>query len=339
MLKYTIFKINISTNVVITIATEINCKKYPFLENVWKLFVEYNNDTYDPEESLDDLCDDIISEYPERGMNKYQLFCIKLLRNLWHASEVTYDKDMSPSERCSNINKWLYFYRKIDPVPKEFIKKVFNIIVNLEEIIQEYKECKYSPYEEFIEPEKILKLSIFVDNYEVVENVLKHEGHKDFTSCVNYINECATIYRDLNATYCKDNYRKNPKYNSLCEEIKTFNDTYDELSRIPQLSVKLADLNSPIPEDKVPLSSVVKDQTSTAAHFDFLSDPLKSKISTGIGFTPARRLFYGQNRGVKGNNFLDEAEINEIFHNNPNFGNIESDNSTYNIGYHNMEEY
>ncbi|SCA60300.1 Plasmodium vivax Vir protein, putative [Plasmodium vivax] len=284
-------------------------------------------------------------------MNKYKPFCIKLLKNIGYASEVTNDNDMSPNVRCSNLNKWLYYYTKTNHVPKEFIIKVFNIIDYLKGIFPEYIKCKYSPYDDYIEPEKVLKLLFLVDSNDAIEIILMDKKHNHYNSCVNYINECATIYRNLNATYCKDNYRENPQYNSLCEEIKTFNDTYEELSRMPQLDVKLPDLNSPIPEDTVPLSPFGREQTSPAAHFGFLSDPLKSKISTGIAvgagtcgvlgflykFTPARSWFYGRNKGIKGNNFLDEGEINEMFHNNPNFGNMESDNSTYNIGYHNME--
>ncbi|KMZ76904.1 hypothetical protein PVIIG_06242, partial [Plasmodium vivax India VII] len=94
-------------------------------------------------------------------MDKYKHFCIKLLKHIWHASKETYYDNMSYSERCSNLNKWLYFYSKIDPVPKEFIKKVFSIMYNLKEIFPPNHICKYSPYDDYLEPEKVLKLLIF----------------------------------------------------------------------------------------------------------------------------------------------------------------------------------
>ncbi|CAG9472749.1 unnamed protein product [Plasmodium vivax] len=328
-------------------------KEYPFLEKVWELFDQYNNDMYDSEDAHVALCDDIIPDEPENGMYKHKHFCNKLLRNIWNASKGTYDNHMSFSERCSNLNKWLYFYRKIDPVPKEFIKKFFSIMDNLKGIFPPNHICKYSPYDDYEEPEKVLKLLIFVDNYDAFENVLMKKGHKDYTSCVNYVNKCAAIYRDLNEKYCKVNYRENTKYNNLCQDIITFKQTYVSLSRMPVLSVILPDLDSPMPENTVPTLHIGNEQKSPTAHLGFLSDPLKSKISTGIAagagtcgvlgflykFTPARSWFHGRNKGIKGNNFLDEGEINEMFHNNPNFGNMESDNSTYNIGYNNMDDY
>ncbi|KMZ96054.1 hypothetical protein PVNG_05943 [Plasmodium vivax North Korean] len=264
---------------------------------------------YDSEDAHVALCDDIIPDEPENGMYKHKHFCNKLLRNIWNASKGTYDNHMSFSERCSNLNKWLYFYRKIDPVPKEFIKKFFSIMDNVKGIFPPNHICKYSPYDDYEEPEKVLKLLIFVDNYDAFENVLMKKGHKDYTSCVNYVNKCAAIYRDLNEKYCKVNYRENTKYNNLCQDIITFKQTYVSLSRIPVLSVILPDLDSPMPENTVPTLHI------------------------------ARSWFHGRNKGIKGNNFLDEGEINEMFHNNPNFGNMESDNSTYNIGYNNMDDY
>ncbi|KMZ88892.1 hypothetical protein PVBG_05821 [Plasmodium vivax Brazil I] len=270
-------------------------------------------------------------------MNKYKHFCIKLLRNLWHASEITYNNNMSPSERCINLNKWLYFYRKIDPVPKEFIKKVFNIIFNLDEIMPPYKKCKYSPYEEFIESENVVKLSFLTDNISTIIDIIKFKEHNLRDLCLEYIRKCYEIYRTMNMQYCNVANKTEPSIVSLCAELKGFSESYDTIHEDFLLTEGSPDVVIPLLGDRSAIAHR-RDGEKSIAESSFLSDPLKSKISTGIAFTPARSWFHGRNRGVKANNFLDEGEINEMFHNNPNFENMESDNSNYNIGYHNMED-
>ncbi|KMZ76958.1 hypothetical protein PVIIG_06356 [Plasmodium vivax India VII] len=340
--------------------------KYPFLEKIWSLFEDFSNDLIDVDSSLYVVCDDIAAGYPDK-ISEYTEFCKVLLKNLESVSvsenkskfETEFENPedyMDDSTRCINLNKWLYYYTKIHHVPDEFIKQVFSAmdeLVTLWDNNIKYTKCFYESYRaDYAEPEDIIKLLTFVDNDDVIQRILMSEHSSLYYSCFNYINECAKIYRKLNTSHCNATENSDKKYVNLCRDLGVFKTSYTSLYDIELLEGKVPHLDSPQLEDGAAESQIRDEQVPKTEDTDFLSNPLKSKITTavtaGVGacgflgflykFTPARDWFSARNRAAKASILLDDGP-NEMLYNSPDSWNMESDNSEYNIGYHSTEDY
>ncbi|VUZ94314.1 PIR protein [Plasmodium vivax] len=340
--------------------------KYPFLEHIWSLFEDFSNELVDDENELYIVCDGIAAPYHGK-ISEYKEFCKILLKNLDRVSLSEnksesetgagyFEDNMDDNTRCINLNIWLYYYTKIHHVPDEFIEEVFSAMDGLVTLWGDkfkYTKCYYESYSDvYAEPEDLIKLLTFVDNEEVILNILMSKPSSVYYSCVDYMNECAKIYRKLNTRHCKVAQSSDKKYINLCQELKTFEKYYTSLHNIPYLKEKIPHLDSPQLEHGAAESQIRDGQVPTNEHTDFLSSPLKSKITTavtaGVGacgflgflykFTPVRSWFSARNRAAKASILLDDGP-NEMLYNSPDSWNMESDNTEYNIGYHSTEDY
>ncbi|KMZ83185.1 hypothetical protein PVBG_05790, partial [Plasmodium vivax Brazil I] len=106
---------------------------YSFLENVLGMFEEYNADITDEKNGRYGPCS-IFTYSAGENRRKYKHFCMKLIRNIWLMSEqaeedmektVRPNRDMTKNERCTNLNKWIYYYLKKVRVPENIIKHIF----------------------------------------------------------------------------------------------------------------------------------------------------------------------------------------------------------------------
>ncbi|KMZ81697.1 hypothetical protein PVIIG_05755 [Plasmodium vivax India VII] len=288
--------------------------KYPFLKKIWNLFEDFSNEVTDDDNPLHVVCDVIAAYYPEK-INEYQEFCKILLKNLENVS-VSENKQESETEaenledhmdnntRCTNLNRWLYYYTKIHHVPDEFIKQVFSAMYDVltpwgDKI--KYTKCIYESYrDDYAEPEDIIKLLTFVDNHDVIQSILMNEHSNVYDSCVNYINECDTIYRKLNTKHCGVNKSSDKKYIILCQDLETFKNSYTSLYYIPVIREKRTHFGSPQLEDKAAELQIHDVQVSKNEDTDFQSNPMKSKITTavtaGIGACSFLGILYKVNR-------------------------------------------
>ncbi|GAB69868.1 hypothetical protein PCYB_006170 [Plasmodium cynomolgi strain B] len=185
-----------------------------------------------------------------------------------------------------------------------------------------------------------MKLSNFLDNEDIIGEILMGKRPQQYQPCLKYIYDCVITYRKLDTLYCNNNAYRDRKYIKLCYDMQLFNMTYKDLSKIGSLIKKLPELDSPLPEFRAALQTSGETDTSTTEQTDFFSGPLKSKITTGVtaGFTPALGSFSSQNRGAQASILLDDGK-NEMLYYSPDSWNMESDNTEYNIGYHSMEDY
>ncbi|GAB69672.1 hypothetical protein PCYB_004210 [Plasmodium cynomolgi strain B] len=338
--------------------------QYPFLQRIWGIFDDFTNDLTEEENELLVVCDEIVKPYPSKK-TEYTQYCKILLKNIAGASIIeveSKDKNIISEEtlnintRCTYLNKWLYYFIKIYSVPEEFIRKNFEAIDDLKDLLPKngkYTKCYYESYKsDYAEPEDEIKLSNFVDNEDIIGEILMGEHPQQYQPCLKYIYDCVNTYKKLKTLYCNNNVYRDPKYSKLCSGIQSFIVTYKGLSEIGSLIQKLPDLDSPLQEFRAALQLSGETDTSTTGQTDFFSGPLKSKITTGVTagagacaflgilykFTPALGLFTAQNRGAQASIFLDDGQ-NEMLYYSPDSWNMESDNTGYNIGYHSMEDY
>ncbi|CAG9471749.1 unnamed protein product [Plasmodium vivax] len=338
-------------------------KEYPFLSRLWYLFEDFNNESGEGTD-LYEPCNDIADRYTSDGQN-YKPFCENLFKNLeratisstetetiihnkdrTHSVKVTLnpEDDINKNALCSNLNKWLYYYTEINHVPNGLIQEIFEAFDGVVELGPQtaiYNKCTYESYKDiYAEPEDLIKLIIFVENEDIIGNVLMNGNAEEYLSCINYTYECASIYKKLHTAYCNEKKHEDIKYSNLCEEIEGFKEIYQYISRLSAFRKKLPDLDSPLPEFRAAIVSERKARTSTPELTVVPSNPLKSKIATGVttGFTPVGSWFQARNKGGKENILLDGGP-NEMFYNRPDSWNVESDNEKYNIGYQTMEDY
>ncbi|CAI7717633.1 PIR protein [Plasmodium vivax] len=337
--------------------------EYPFLGQVWDLFNYFTNDITEKGNELFVVCDeDIVESYPSKK-SEYTQYCKILLKNIRDVSlteiqsennRIIFKETLDSNTRCTYLNKWLYYFIKIHSVPEEFIRKIFEAVDGLKVFFPKnhiYTKCFYDSYtSDYAEPEDAIKLSNFADNYDIIGEILMGQHPQQRELCLKYIYDCAYTYKKLNTLYCKNRAYQNPKYIKLCSDLESFNTTYNYLSMIESLIGKLPDLDTPVNEFIAALPPSVKTDIHTNEQTDFISGPLKSKITTGVTagvgacaflgilykFTPARDWLSARNRAAKASILLDGGQ-NEMLYNSPDSWNMESDNKGYNIGYNSME--
>ncbi|VUZ93032.1 PIR protein [Plasmodium vivax] len=285
--------------------------EYPFLGQVWDLFNYFTNDITEKGNELFVVCDEDIVESYSSKKKEYTQYCKILLKNIWGVDGL---KDLFPKNT-------------------------------------KYTKCVYESYtSDYAKPEDAIKLSNFADNYDIIGEILMGQHPQQRELCLKYIYDCAYTYKKLNTLYCKNRAYQNPKYIKLCSDLESFNTTYNYLSMIESLIGKLPDLDTPVNEFIAALPPSVKTDIHTNEQTDFISGPLKSKITTGVTagvgacaflgilykFTPARDWLSARNRAAKASILLDGGQ-NEMLYNSPDSWNMESDNKGYNIGYNSME--
>ncbi|GAB69830.1 hypothetical protein PCYB_005790, partial [Plasmodium cynomolgi strain B] len=182
---------------------------------------------------------------------------------------IIFEETLNINTRCTYLNKWLYYFIKIYSVPEEFIRKIFEAVDDLKDLLSKngkYTKCYYESY---------------TNNEDIIGEILMGERPEQYQPCLKYIYDCVNTYKKLNPIYCNNAYLDS-KYSKLCSGIQSFIVTYKGLSEIGSLKKKLPDLDSTLQEFRAALQPSGETDTSTTEQTIFFSGPLKSKITTGV---------------------------------------------------------
>ncbi|CAG9474728.1 unnamed protein product [Plasmodium vivax] len=351
-------------------------KKYSFLEKGLKLFEGFNAIVKDESKGRYGPCDFIpIHENVHENRPKYKYFCMKLIRNIWSideleeedvAADVTGDGIVSEDAlknalkteknvRCVYLNKWIpYYIKKEGHIPDYFIKDVFQRTHNMIKSNLNGYQCQYDSYnEKFIEPYNMAKLHIFSLIFGDFIEIIRIKQEKEHDDFLKYILECAAIYKKINSKHCPTNYdRTQLKLANTCKELQNFKSTYEyELSNVVELREKLPKLDDELTEAE---KRILLEQEEYDAAQNGFSSTLQRNITTGTvtaagtgalllalnKFTSAGKLFRsGKRRTPEVENFLQEGPSEESFLNDPDYMHMNSDTTSYNVGYGSTENY
>ncbi|CAI7724213.1 PIR protein [Plasmodium vivax] len=318
---------------------------YPFLNKIWNLYDSFNEPVGEGgnKKIYEAICN-LITDKSGEDKERYNRFCLQLIRNLDPHCENP-DECITYSIRCNNVNNWLYYSKDRKNINKNIIERIFNLSRTLPSRIKKFACLYYSYDENYEDPINIIRLKIFDDNMEIIEQTLKDNDPKNNTFCQNYVCECVNIYQKMNKLYCSGTNAQHGKHQKTCDMLKALKTPYDTLlSRNPGMKTKIPSLEAKQDEllAKCPLYKL---QNSLPAVVDDHSGSSTSKIPATIGtmagvssvfallykLTPAGRWINTGLRGSGGriNNNLytngaDELIIDGLEHNNFN---------AYNIGY------
>ncbi|SCO65448.1 hypothetical protein, conserved [Plasmodium vivax] len=347
-------------------------KKYSFLEKVSDLFEEYNADITDEYRGRNDPCDFLTYLYGE-NRTEYKHFCRKLIRNIWLMSEKTQEemaqsvrlnRDMTKNERCTNLNKWIYYYLKKVRVPEKMIEQIFLTTNKLIQIFPHYHHCQYESINNlFIKPQYMVKLSFFGDNLLTILEILRDKHNPHYDACVKYIRECANTYKKMKIDHCNGYDEKNIKYVKTCAELRDFKDTYMlELSDILEINKGILDLENTEMDDDIQLEldeeesrdAVPDVKLPAEGNSEYLINLLQGNLTKGAGITAGAGAFLfflfrftpvgswlrsGNRRTPEVENILEGGPSEESFLNDPDYMHMNSDTTSYNVGYGSTENY
>ncbi|CAI7720818.1 hypothetical protein, conserved [Plasmodium vivax] len=340
--------------------------KYSFLEKVSDLFEEYNADITDEYRGRNDPCDFLTYLYGE-NRTEYKHFCRKLIRNIWLMSEKTQEemaqsvrlnRDMTKNERCTNLNKWIYYYLKKVRVPEKMIEQIFLTTNKLIQIFPHYHHCQYeSLSEDYLESYSVIKLSFFSDNLLTILEILRDKHNPHYDACVKYIRECANTYKKMKIDHCNGYDEKNIKYVKTCEELKVFEHAYMlELRDLLNINTGIlnlkntemdADIQLELDEEEL-LDEVDDVELDAQGNSDYLSKTLQENLTKGAGITAGAGAFLfflfrftpvgswlrsGNRRTPEVENILEGGPSEELFLNDPDYMPMNSDTTSYNVGY------
>ncbi|CAG9474569.1 unnamed protein product [Plasmodium vivax] len=229
----------------LTVDTKEFNKDYPFLDKIWNLYEEFNKtiDNKDHHKSnYVEMCK-VILEQVDNKKERYKDLCIKLIRNLG-PFDFKNNEDKYNSERCKNINSWLYYVTKDYNVPQHVITYIFNQSNNI--IGEENKEhyCINSFYKDiYNNPDDIIKLiNLEVYKYDIL-NILKNNKDNNHCSCRKFIVECSNIYEKVNNINCTGLTGDDSKKSNTCSKLQGFNTFYKtNISTNVELQQKLPSL-------------------------------------------------------------------------------------------------
>ncbi|VUZ96309.1 PIR protein [Plasmodium vivax] len=200
---------------------------FPFLRDVWKTIDDFdedlNNDPNDNEYFV--VCKQII-DISKGELEKHKNVCKKLLRNLGHRSKN--DKFLThSSERCNNLNNWIYNSIKKHQIPENIITGCFDDYNVIMKGIEQPTRCFYYSYDKnYIEPINVIKLQNFHDNINIIESTMKNKIEPNYSLCQKYICECVNIYKSTFKEHCSPVNSTNDKIKKTCDILSTFKSSY-----------------------------------------------------------------------------------------------------------------
>ncbi|SCA60370.1 VIR protein [Plasmodium vivax] len=202
-------------------------RDFPFLRDVWKTIDDFDKDLNDDPKTNDYfvVCNQIIGK-SEGEMEKHKGVCMKLVRNLGHRSKN--DKFLThSSERCNNLNNWIYYSMKKYQIPEKIIIGCFDDYEVLMKGINKDTRCYYYAYDNsYLEPTKIVELKIFHDNIHVIVDTLLHEYEINMINLQKYMCKYVNIYKELNSTHCSHNVKNTAKHEDTCNFLEKFRTSY-----------------------------------------------------------------------------------------------------------------
>ncbi|KMZ89680.1 hypothetical protein PVMG_04510 [Plasmodium vivax Mauritania I] len=286
----------------------INTIGQSYNKKVSDLFEEYNDNVIVESGSKYNSCDTI---WVDRVRYVFQNneFCPKLMRNIWliykkteedMKKSVRHNIDMTPYERCTNLNKWIYYYLKRVRVPEKIIEEIFKITHNMLKVIPGSYKCKYeSLYKDYFEPHNLIKLSYFADNKHTILEILKSKRQPQYDACVKYIRECANIYKKMNKEHCTSCDKKDVTCVKTCEELKVFEHAYMlELRDLLNINTGILNLKNTEmdPDIQLELEEELLDEVDgveldAEGNSDYLINLLQGNITKGAGITAGASAF------------------------------------------------
>ncbi|CAI7720800.1 PIR protein [Plasmodium vivax] len=322
--------------------------EYPFLENVWKMYEDFEKTDSDDENALnfyEPTCKVILRT--KTGYNlKYNEFCMKLLRNLGaHSKDPKINK--SNPKHCKNLYNWLYYLIMKHKIPDDIIRKIFqesNAIVDAD---RNKNMCSYNTYSEFLdEPDEMLKINHFDDNMNKIKDILMDNENMSNCSCLKYIYDCVKMYNKMNTKYCSTDEYREKKYKITCSQLKLFKNSYeiyyrtniDLIDKIPSLDNLPVEnyFNCPSSKSDKELEDVENEQggSSTLPTAIGTMAGVSSVLAFLYKFTPAGNLLHSGLRGNIGStkNTMYSGDANAL-----TFDRLDhSDYNSYNIRYEAM---
>ncbi|CAG9474639.1 unnamed protein product [Plasmodium vivax] len=220
-------------------------KDYPFLDKIWTLYDEFNDTTDNLNDRKDDsvsMCEQIMQRVDDKQEWCIKL-CIKLIRNLGTLSFEN-DKTKYNSERCKNLNSWLYYIIKEHAVDQDVITNIFdesNKLMGDENIRHQCSNYLYK--DKYINPDHIIKLINLEDYMNDFLSILKDNNHENHCLCRKFIFECVNIYKKIHNEYCTYPYKEHKNRTDTCDKLRAFALAYNAFifsnesirSKIPSL--------------------------------------------------------------------------------------------------------
>ncbi|KMZ89756.1 hypothetical protein PVMG_04586 [Plasmodium vivax Mauritania I] len=157
--------------------------------------------------------------------NDHNNFCMKLIRNFGHFSN-NHDFLYHNSERCYDLNNWIYYSMKKYKISKEIITGCFDDYEYYMKHINKEPLCIDYKYDNIYEDQiKIIKLKIFQSYMHIVKTIISGNDstNKDLQ---NYVCECVKIYKELKSYYCPNGETYHINGKDTCKMLNTLKNTY-----------------------------------------------------------------------------------------------------------------
>ncbi|SCO65452.1 VIR protein [Plasmodium vivax] len=219
-------------------------RDFPFLINVWNKINDFDKDIENDSQKSGyvSTCSYFFSPWTG-GEDKYEHFCMKLIRNLGHRSNNDFLKHTS--ERCNNLNIWIYNSMKKHGIPENIITKCFEDYNGFMRGIGTDPRCSYYSYDtKYNEPINIIKLNIFESNMDIIQSTL--DGLHDSINLPlrMYICECINIYKAIYKQYCHNKDDEDQRRILTCSRLDAIKKAYDfYLSTIQHKMYKIPSLD------------------------------------------------------------------------------------------------
>ncbi|KMZ76748.1 hypothetical protein PVIIG_05606 [Plasmodium vivax India VII] len=157
--------------------------------------------------------------------DEHNNFCMKLVRNFGHFSnnhEFLYHK----TERCYDLNNWIYYSMKKYKISKEIITGCFDDYKFYMNNIGKEPLCIDYEYDNIYDDQiRIIKLKIFQSYMEIVKNIIIGNGPIN-NDLQNYVCECVKIYKELKNHYCPNGDTHHINGKDTCKMLNTLKNTY-----------------------------------------------------------------------------------------------------------------
>ncbi|KMZ77350.1 hypothetical protein PVIIG_06552 [Plasmodium vivax India VII] len=252
------------------------------------------------------------------------------------------ERSISYSDRCSNLNNWLYYNKDKKNIKKYIIDRIFYLSRTLRSNINSYACLYYSYDENYEDPINIIRLKMFDDNMEIIKSTLMSRGQQNYNLFQKYVCECVNIYNKLNKLYCSESNAQHGKRKNTCDMLQALKISYDQyLTSDSEISPKIPSLEAT--EDEL-LTKCPSIQVDLDDHSGSSTSKIPATIGTMAGVSSVFALLYKVNTnfylnmwintGLRGSggrinnnlysNGADDLILDGLEHNNFN---------SYNIGY------
>ncbi|KMZ83247.1 hypothetical protein PVBG_05217 [Plasmodium vivax Brazil I] len=200
---------------------------YPFLNEIWNLYDSFDKSVEGDSKPLYDSICELGTENLDNDKTKYYDICMNIIRNLDPYCKKG-ETCMLYSDRCSNVNNWLYnIIEEKDFNKKHIIKRIFDLTKIIRPEINR-NGCPYYSYDtEYKEPMNTIHLKFFTDNIDVIERTLKSNAQPNNTLCQRNILKKIIIFYEHIWNSCDfdkpvDYSQDNKQIIELCEKNETY---------------------------------------------------------------------------------------------------------------------